>query len=145
MNPAFWEIETGDRIRLSRCLPVHRQLRPQLPDDPDGYVGRMAEILGSGAHITAAVTGDAVLGLAVWRVLEKTTCGRELYVDDLVTDEARRSRGIGNALIARLAGQARNFGCASLALDSGTQRHAAHRFYLREGFSIVSFRFNRAP
>ncbi|MDE2149909.1 MAG: GNAT family N-acetyltransferase [Gammaproteobacteria bacterium] len=145
MNPEFCELHADDRTRLSRCLAVHRQLRPQLANDPDDYSRRMAEILGAGARMTAATHGDAVVALAVWRVLEKTFCGRELYVDDLVTDAERRSKGIGAKLIAHLAAQARKLDCGLLALDSSTQRHAAHRFYLHEGFSIVGFRFTRRP
>ncbi len=35
-------------------------------------------------------------------------------------------------------------GCTSLHLDSGVQRHAAHRFYLRERMDIVFYHFRKA-
>jgi GNAT superfamily N-acetyltransferase len=56
-------------------------------------------------------------------------------VDDLVTDEAHRSRGIGRTLL-RPSGttSAQDLQCDVLALDSGTQRTDAHRFYFREGW-----------
>ena len=56
--------------------------------------------------------------------------GKNLYVDDLVTREACRSKGHGKALIDWLRNEA------------GKQRHRAHRFYLRQGMDIASFHFS---
>ena len=67
---------------------------------------------------------------------------KSLYVDDLVTGEACRSRGHGKALIDGLRDEARKQNCKFLHLDSGAQRHRAHRFYLRQGMDIVSFHFS---
>lgn len=119
---------------------VHRQLRPHIPSD---YAARMKEVFASGAEMAVAVEGSEVAGLAVFRVLEKTYSGRELYCDDLVTDERRRSTGVGHALIAYMERVGRERGCDVLALDSGTQRQQAHKFYFREGLPITSFHFSR--
>jgi Acetyltransferase (GNAT) family. len=123
---------------LARCAEVHRQLRPQLPDD---YSGRMAQVFASGGRMIAAVENEKVLGLAVFRVLSKTSSGCELYVDDLLTAEGERSRGVGQMLVEWLKRWGRENGCWTLTLDSGTQRYRAHRFYMREGFEIQSFHF----
>ncbi len=123
---------------LSRSERVHRQLRPQLMPD---YAGEMARVFDGGARMIVVVEDDAVLGLAVYRVLEKTFTRREFYVDDLVTDEARRSNGVGHALLAWCEARARTLSCTQLALDSGTQRQQAHKFYFREGLPITSFHF----
>ena len=125
---------------LARAESVHRQLRPQLPA---AYAERMVEVFANGARLAVAIEGEAVRGVAVWRLVENTYEGRRLYVDDLVTDEARRSRGVGRALLAHLESKARALGCDVLALDSGTQRTRAHRFYFREGFHIPAFCFRK--
>ncbi|KPC91164.1 GCN5 family acetyltransferase, partial [Streptomyces sp. NRRL F-6602] len=65
------------------------------------------------------------------------------YVDDLVTAEAARSTGAGRELVAYLEDRARELDCRVLDLDSGTQRTDAHRFYLRERFSISAFHFGK--
>ena len=65
--------------------------------------------------------------------------GRHVYVDDLVTDAASRSRGYGKAILDWLKAEATRLGCARLQLDSGTQRQDAHAFYLREGLRIEAF------
>jgi len=119
---------------------VHRQLRPHLPSD---YVARMKEVFASGGEMAVAIDGSEVAGIAVFRILEKTFTGRELYCDDLVRDEARRSRGIGHALIQYMERVGRERKCDVLALDSGTQRQQAHKFYFREGLPITSFHFTK--
>ena len=126
---------------LARAESVHRQLRPQLPPD---YVGRMGEVLAKGAQLALVVDDDAVLCVALWRVIENTADRRRLYVDDLVSDENRRSQGVGKMMLDWLETQAKAQGCTALTLDSGVQRLRAHRFYFREGMHIASFSFKKA-
>jgi GNAT superfamily N-acetyltransferase len=125
---------------LRRAESVHRQLRDRLPAD---YAGRLGAVFASGARMCVAAEGDAVRGVAVWRLVENTSEGRRFYVDDLVTDAAQRSRGVGRALLSHLEAKARALDCDVLALDSGTQRMQAHRFYFREGFTIPAFCFRK--
>jgi len=125
---------------LSRAEPVHRQLRDGLPAD---YAGRLRAVFANGGRMSVATEAQAVRGVAVWRLIENTYEGRRLYVDDLVTDAAHRSRGIGRALLRHLEQHARNMQCDVLALDSGTQRTGAHRFYFREGLVIPAFCFRK--
>lgn len=125
---------------LVAAEPVHRQLRPNLPAD---YRGRMEEVFASGAEMAVALEGGRVVGVCVWRVIEKTFSGRELYCDDLVTDETARSRGAGKAMIAHMERLARERRCDVLALDSGTHRAQAHKFYFREGLVVGAFHFTK--
>ena len=90
-----------------------------------------------------ATEGGAVLGVAVYRVSENTFEGLHLYVDDLVTDEKRRSRGVGRALMDYLQGLALAADCEATTLDSGTQRTQAHKFYFREEMVVTSFHFRK--
>jgi len=126
--------------RLAAAEAVHRQLRPQLPAD---YRARLEAVFASGAEMAVAVDGDRVVGVTVFRVIEKTHSGRELYCDDLVTDETVRSRGAGKAMIAYLERVARERGCDTFALDSGCHRQQAHKFYFREGLVVGAFHFTK--
>ena len=130
----------ADEALLAAAEPVHRQLRPHLPAD---YRRRMGEVFASGAEMAVAVSDGKVVGLTVFRVIEKTYSGRELYCDDLVTDEANRSTGAGKAMIAYMERLCRERKCDTLALDSGTQRTQAHKFYFREGLVASAFHFTK--
>ena len=125
---------------LAAAEGVHRQLRPHLPP---GYVERMKEVFASGAEMAVAVEDGQVAGIAVFRVIEKTFSGRELYCDDLVTDEARRSAGVGAALMEYMVRECRARGVDTFALDSGVQRAQAHKFYFREAMTVAAFHFTR--
>ena len=131
------EVTHPDLLRAAEG--VHRQLRPHLAD----YVGRMSEVLAAGAEMAVAVEDGAVKGVTVFRVLEKTHSGRDLYCDDLVTDEAKRSTGVGHALMRYMEEVCRERGCDTFSLDSGAWRQQAHKFYFREGMTITSFHFDK--
>jgi GNAT superfamily N-acetyltransferase len=132
-------VTPADEELLRAAERVHRQLRPNLGD----YMARMKEILGAGAEMAVALEGEAVQGVTVFRILEKTHSGRDLYCDDLVTDEERRSTGVGHALVDYMERIARERGCDNFSLDSGTQRQQAHKFYFREGMVVTSFHFDK--
>lgn len=137
------EVTDGDgRIVAARWLAqaesVHRQLRPQLMPN---YSDQMLRVFAGGGRMLVAVDSGEVLGLTVWRVLEKTFSRSELYIDDLVTDAGHRSSGVGKALLGWCEAKARALRCTQLTLDSGTPRLKAHKFYFREGLQITSFHF----
>jgi GNAT superfamily N-acetyltransferase len=99
--------------------------------------------LAEGYHLAYLDDEAAVVAVAGFRVMEMLASGRTLYVDDLVTDESRRSRGYGKAMLDWLERYAREAGCATFSLDSGTQRVDAHAFYFRERMRVTSFHFQK--
>ena len=123
---------------LRKAESVHRQLRTALPAQ---YEEKMRRVFAGGGRMCVAVEAGEAAGVAVYRMHENTFHGTQLYVDDLVTDEGRRSKGVGRALLAHLERKARSAGYDCLTLDSGTQRDQAHKFYYREGLVVTSFHF----
>jgi GNAT superfamily N-acetyltransferase len=132
------EVIARDALELAE--PVHRQLRPDLGP---GYAEKMQAVFRQGGEMCVALCAGQIVGVAVYRVFENTHAGRRFYVDDLVTEAAARSSGIGAALLRYLEREARRRGCAQLELESGVQRAGAHRFYFREGFAITGFSFKK--
>jgi len=131
----------ADAGLLASAERVHLQLRPHLAGN---YVARLREVIAAGAEMAVALDGSEVAGVAIYRILERTFSGRELYCDDLVTDEARRSQGVGHALMEHMRAVCAQRGCDAFTLDSGVQRNQAHKFYYREGMTITSFHFTQA-
>lgn len=129
----------ADDPRWSVALPVLQELRPHLTAETLTQVLR--EGTPQGLRFTAVFRDGQCLAVAGWRVVVNTSALRKLYVDDLSTTCAARSTGVGSALLAELRTRARAEGCQVLDLDSGVQRHGAHRFYLRERMDITSFHF----
>ena len=131
-----------DAKLLAASEDVHRQLRGHLPPG-EGYIRRMKEVFDGGAEMAVVVVDGKVAGITVYRMLERTFSGRELYCDDLVTDNRQRSTGVGHAMMEYMDRLAQERDCDTFALDSGCQRQQAHKFYFRERLTITSFHFTR--
>jgi GNAT superfamily N-acetyltransferase len=124
---------------IARCLPVLLHLRPHLLAEE--FVARVQAQQEQGYKLAYLEEDAAVAAVAGFRILEMLSSGRTLYVDDLVTDPAHRSRGHGKAMLDWLQQYAGAANCETFSLDSGTQRHEAHAFYFRERMRITSFHF----
>jgi GNAT superfamily N-acetyltransferase len=126
---------------IRRCWPVLRQLRPHL-DEAD-FLSAVRRMASHGFRLVFAEDGDGdVQAVAGYRVTEMLRTGLMLEVDDLVTDAAARSAGYGKSLMDWLLAEAQALGCSVVELDSGVQRHDAHRFYFREGMHILGYHFS---
>ena len=132
----------SDDRSVERCFAAMRELRPHLPDAAD-LVARVRRQREQAGYRLAYVEDDrgAVAACAGFRVTEFLAWGKVLYVDDLVTAAAARGHGLGQALMAWLADEARRLGCDAVHLDSGPQRLAAHRLYHKVGMNITAYHF----
>jgi GNAT superfamily N-acetyltransferase len=132
----------SDAPDIEASFDVMKQLRPHL--ERDTYVSTVLSLLQGGYRLVAAVVSGRVEAVAGYRFGESLAWDKYLYVDDLVTDEGARSKGHGKLLLDWLKREAAAQGCRELHLDSGVQRFAAHRFYLRERMDIASHHFRIA-
>jgi len=136
-DPVILEVEPA---QVASTWPVMHQLRPHL--DLDQYLAAVARMRATdGFRLLAASVDGKVGAVAGFRTMEMLYCGRILSVDDLVTDESMRSKGLGKALLDWLTAEARSLGCGQIHLDSGLHRLDAHRFYERESFKKTAFHF----
>lgn len=126
-----------------------RELRPHIAESQ--FLSRIRSQINAGYRLAFAQKADSVVAVAGFRVGENLAWGRFLYVDDLVTLPAHRSKGYGANLLSWLKDLAAEEGCLQMHLDSGIQRKEAHRFYEREGMTMASLHFvenmvpNKAP
>ncbi|MFQ5509497.1 MAG: GNAT family N-acetyltransferase [Leptospirillia bacterium] len=135
-------VEARDDAAIARCFAVMRQLRPHLTEA--GCVARIKTQMKTGYRLAFLEQAGEVVAVAGFRILENLAWGRFLYVDDLVTDAARRGHGFGGRLLEWLLQQARESGCDALHLDSGVQRTDAHRFYEGHHLTNTSLHFAKS-
>lgn len=118
-----------------------RELRPAY-EDAGRFVSQVDDVQRpEGYRLAAAFAGDDAVAAMGFRRGNSLSWGDHVYVDDLVTLPAHRGQGHACALLDWVLEEARRLGCGQLHLDSGTQRHAAHRLYLRWGMDITAFHF----
>ena len=125
---------------IARCFDTIAQLRPHVKRED--FVALVRDMQSGGYRLAFIEQSGRVLAVAGYRILTNLHMGRHLYVEDLVTADKVRSKGLGRQMIRWLRDQALAAGCAYLDLDSGTQRGGAHRFYFRHGFTIASYHFS---
>lgn len=125
---------------LDRIAGVLLELRSTF--SRDALIAQISRQRQTGYQIAYVESDGEVLCVAGFVVGVKLAWGKHVYVDDLVTADRHRSKGAGAEMIEWLKSHALRLGCDQLHLDSGVQRFAAHRFYLREGFNIASHHFS---
>lgn len=125
---------------LTACFAVISQLRPRLKGVEE-WVERASEMAAEGYRVLAAWDGSCVLAVAGYRVSENLIYDHFLYVDDLVTAEGERGRGLGAALLTELSTIANDEYCKCLVLDTAATNENARRFYKREGLidAVIGF------
>ncbi|MFC8718718.1 GNAT family N-acetyltransferase [Kitasatospora sp. NPDC057198] len=138
------DVDVPSQALFRDVEPLLRALRPALSGP--GFAAFASEAAGQGLVFTAAYDNapsgkGRCVAVATHRTLA-TSRGRILFVDDLVTDPALRSGGVGAWLMGELEQRAARSGCVRVELDSGVVNQGAHRFYHARRMSVVAFHFS---
>src|SRR5215216_5742436 len=126
--------------QIQSCYLVMRQLRPHLTET-SAFVEQIQRQLKEGYHLAYIETNEEIQAIVGFRILEFLAWGKVLYIDDLITNSEMRKNGHGGKLLKWVIEQARKENCDQVHLDSGPQRHDAHRLYLNHGFKIIGHHF----
>lgn len=128
---------------ILNAFDVMSQLRPHLLRED--FVATIRRLQATQQfHLVSLTDGDTVRAAMGMRVGESLAWGNYIYIDDLVTDQNGRSSGYGKTLLDWADAFGKEIGCKELHLDSGVQRHGAHRFYLRERMDIACYHFKKS-
>lgn len=122
---------------------MFKQLRPGLREDE--FIEKIRRLQDMyHYHIVAVCEDGEIKAAAGYRITESLAWGNYFYVDDLITDESSRRKGFANMLWEWLINEAKKSDCQQFHLDSGVQRHDAHRFYLKGGLDITCHHFQKS-
>jgi GNAT superfamily N-acetyltransferase len=125
---------TDDEI--TACFPVFSALRPH--KEKEDFLPQVKRQQSQNYQILALRENGAIKSVAGFRFCEFLAWGKVLYLDDLSTLPEDRSNGFAELLLDWLIDHAKTSGCKALHLDSGYNRNAAHRLYLRKGLKLSS-------
>jgi N-acetylglutamate synthase-like GNAT family acetyltransferase len=133
------QLATSD-AQISQCFEVLNQLRPHLQQSE--FLAQVQRQQQSGYQLVFLEQANQVVAVAGFNMGECLAWGKFMYVYDLVVAESMRSQGHGQQILQWLVDFAKSHSCQQLHLDSGVQRHAAHRFYLQQLMDITSHHFS---
>jgi GNAT superfamily N-acetyltransferase len=125
---------------IENCFEVMSELRTKLRKSD--FLKTIRHMESEGYRLAYIEDQGNVVAVAGYRIYTNLFMGKHLYVDDLVTSDAARSKGYGEQMVKWLRNEAGKEACNVFHLDSGTQRGEAHRFYFRQGFTIASYHFS---
>jgi GNAT superfamily N-acetyltransferase len=134
------ELATTDEEILA-CHPVMAELRPQYSSDE--FLAKVRRLMAEERFQLAYLSDDGVRSVAGIRMGDWLPTGKYLEIEDLVTAEAARSKGYGQALLRWVCDYAKQNECEIVRLSSATHRVDAHRFYEREGMTKAAWLFAR--
>ncbi|MGG3466904.1 GNAT family N-acetyltransferase [Neobacillus pocheonensis] len=133
--------ELKNQHEWKEAFPVMKQLRTHL--DEESYLELVQEAVQMEGYMMAALYENKKL-VAVTGFMPMMTLynGKFIWVCDLVTDSANRSKGYGEALLNYVHDWSKENGYKIVSLSSGLQRVDAHRFYENKmKYDKVSYQF----
>ncbi|MDP9013600.1 MAG: GNAT family N-acetyltransferase [Pseudomonadota bacterium] len=123
-----------DRRDVAKCFPIFSILRPKL--DEAEFTTRVCVQAEENYKIVYIEMEDKVVAAAGYRLAHFLAWGKVFYIDDLITLPEKKRLGLGGFLMDWLIEQANQLRCDEVHLDTGYQRHDAHRLYLNKGLSL---------
>jgi len=129
-------ITVKNREDIESCFDAFKVLRPHL--EKEQFVNQVVRQKEQSYQIIAIKEDGKIPSAAGYRFAEYLAWGKVLYIDDLTTLPEYRGNGYAAILMDRLIELAKENECQGLHLDTGHQRHSAHRLYLKKGLNINS-------
>lgn len=127
---------------LEKCFPVMSELRPHL--DFESYISIYEEAHHSdGYEIVAIEEDNRILAVMGYRILSDYVRGKHIYVDDLVSSESARSKGLGAELLRYAEVIAKEMNCTTLRLCTGIENERGINFYERNGWIKRAFAYTK--
>ena len=108
------------------------------PVEPDELRGRLAAVTANddAAVLVATDAQDRAIGWLHVELKRTLVAPLTAQIMALIVDERARGGGVGRELVAAADAWAAARGCQRLMVATRVTRERAHRFYLREGFSL---------
>lgn len=129
--------ETDEQVQ--KCYAALKVLRPHLIEAE--FVVKIKRQQRQGYRLLVLQEEGHVKSVAGCRVLEFLAWDKVLYIDDLITLPDEKRKGYAGQLLDWLIAYAQIQTCHEIHLDSGYQRHDAHRLYLNKGFELNCHHF----
>lgn len=118
---------------IAAAFPLARELRDRIREET--FLAEVRRQQVEGYRLYGGFVEGQLVSLAGVRRSHTLARGEHLFVDDLVTAEAERARGHGQAMLEWLGRHAASQGIPRVYLDS---RNTAKGFYERVGFTFLT-------
>lgn len=132
-----YRIRLLEASEIETIVPLLQLLDATL--DPSTLSRRLSEMLAAGYQCAGIYDADQLIGIAGLWIRYKYYSGKHLEPDNVAIRPEYRGRGVGEQLMCWVDAYAQSLGCATATLNCYTTNHVATRFWLNQGYQIVSF------
>lgn len=130
----------SSKEEMLSALPIIIQHHKHI--DQAAYAHYIDEILAEKNYqMIGAYIDDKLVAIAGYWVLTRFYSGKYIQVGNMVVDNNFRSQGAGKKMLQFIENEGKKQGCQHFILDSRSDNKKSHRFYFREGFTIMGFHF----
>jgi GNAT superfamily N-acetyltransferase len=133
------DIRELDEAEIAGMYPLLTQLNPNMSEAR--FREALAEMLPRGYRCIGAFEAGVMIGVCGFTLGYRFWCGRQLDLDNFVIDAAARGKQVGQKMLRWLEALAAREQCHIIVLDSYATATDAHRFYHREGYTILGYHF----
>ena len=124
---------------LDGLLQLYTQLHGNpIPEDTQALRKLWQRILDDqDHHIIVAVEEGRIVSSCVCVIVPNLTHGQQPYalIENVITDEAHRGKGLATDCLNFAREIAREAGCYKMMLLTGSKEESTHRFYQRAGYN----------
>lgn len=124
---------------LDGLLQLYTQLHGNpIPEDTQALHGLWQHIVEDPLHhIIVAVEEGCIVSSCVCVIVPNLTHGQQPYalIENVITDEAHRGKGLATDCLNFAREIAREAGCYKIMLLTGSKKESTHRFYQRAGYN----------
>lgn len=137
---SFYIKELQNKDEFIKAFVIVKQLRTHLGEET--YLKLINGMREEGYKLFALYINSEIVSVIGVIKLTNLYYGKHVWINDLVTDINKRSKGYGEILLSFIKEWAKENDCEVVALSSGLQRLEAHKFYeLKMEFDKASYVF----
>lgn len=127
---------------LEKYFEVMKILRPHVSLESFLTIYKSAHEQ-DGYEVVGYINEDEVVAVMGYRILYDLVRGKHIYVDDLITMDQFRSKGIGQKFLTYAEEIAKKNHCSVVRLCTGIENLGGIQFYERQGYQKKAFAYSK--
>ncbi|MFR0679201.1 GNAT family N-acetyltransferase [Dysgonomonas mossii] len=134
------------KILSSKDIPeisiLGQQLNPSLSTDQ--ILGRLTQMFEyPNYRCFGLYIGQELMGIVSGWITVRLYSGKQIELDNAIIESSVQSQGLGKFFFDSVEAWAKQNQCCTIELNTYIENSKSHKFYFKEGYSILGFHFQK--